>query len=107
VAKNKPKAPSVPPPPPEPLVAILTKQFKRDVARQEKRGKDLAKLEAIIESLRHHGTLDPKHRDHALSGRFKTLRDCHVEPNWVLIYTRLPGQLILFRTGKHDELKLE
>jgi mRNA interferase YafQ len=106
VAKRKP-TPKPPEPhqtPPEPLEAIPTKQFKRDVARQDKRGKDLAKLETVIESFRHHRPLDAKHRDHALAGEYKGWRDCHIEPDWVMIYKLEPTRLILGRTGSHSDL---
>jgi mRNA interferase YafQ len=109
VAKRKPKPPSPepPPPPPPPLEAKPTTKFKQDVERQKRRGKDTDKLRAIIESLRHHRPLEPKSRDHALTGDWKGWRDCHVEPDWVLVYKRDAGTLILGRTGTHSDLGLE
>jgi mRNA interferase YafQ len=112
VAKRKskktptPEAPP-PPPPPRPLEAKPTTKFQQDVERQKKRGKDTDKLRAIIESLCHHRPLDAKHRDHALTGNWKGWRDCHVEPDWVLIYKRKAGDLILGRTGTHSDLGLD
>jgi mRNA interferase YafQ len=110
VAKRKPKKPPAPeptPPPPRPLQAEPTTKFKQDVERQKKRGKDLDKLRAIIEALCHHRPLDARHRDHGLAGHWKGWRDCHVEPDWVLIYKRTDANLILGRTGTHDDLGLE
>ena len=111
MAKRKPKkAPAPepePPPPPPPLDPKPTTTFQQDVERQKKRGKDTAKFRAIIESLCHHRPLDPKHREHALTGDWKGWRDCHVEPDWVLIYKRDGGTLILGRTGTHSDLGLE
>jgi mRNA interferase YafQ len=110
VAKRKPKTPTTPeppPPPPRPLQAEPTNKFKQDVERQKKRGKDMDKLRAIIESLCHHRPLDARHRDHGLMGNWKGWRDCHVEPDWVLIYKLEAGNLILGRTGTHDDLGLE
>ena len=108
--KSKPKtsSPEQPPqPPPRPLKASPTNKFKQDVERQKKRGKDTGKLRAIIESLCHHRPLDPKHRDHTLTGNWKGWRDCHVEPDWVLVYKRVGGDLVLGRTGTHADLGLE
>ena len=65
------------------------------------------KLRAVIESLCHHRPLDARHRDHGLSGNWKGWRDCHLEPDWVLIYKREAGNPILGRTGTHDDLGLE
>jgi YafQ family addiction module toxin component len=76
----KPTA-SEPPAPPPPLEAIPTTKFKRDVERQKKRGKDMAKLQALIELLCHHRPLEPRHRDHPLAGEWEGYRDCHVEPD--------------------------
>ena len=113
MAKRKSKKTSTPeqeppsPPPPPPLDPKLTTKFKQDVERQKRRGKDTDKLRTIIESLCQHRPLEPKHRDHALTGDWKGWRDCHVEPDWVLIYRRDGGTLILGRTGTHSDLGLE
>ena len=106
-SKKTPTPEPGPPPPPPPLDPKPTTKFKQDVERQKKRGKDMDKLRAIIEALCHHRPLDPKHRDHALTGEWKGWRDCHVEPDWVLIYKRDGGTLILGRTGTHSDLGLE
>ena len=81
-----------------------TVQFARDVKRMRKRGKDLGKLEEVVRSLAHGETMDPRHRDHALQGEWKGARDCHVEPDWVLIYTADATALRLERTGTHADL---
>jgi mRNA interferase YafQ len=64
-----------------------TTQFARDIKKLRKRGKDLAKLETIVRQLAAGTPLDSKHRDHPLAGEWKPSRDCHVEPDWILIYT--------------------
>jgi mRNA interferase YafQ len=89
---------------PPPLTPSPTAQFRRDVKRQEKRGKDLAKLWAIVETLCSRGRLAPRHRDHALGGEWKGWRDCHVEPDWVLIFKPTATELVLGRTGSHADL---
>ena len=81
-----------------------TTQFARDVKRMRKRGKDLEKLKAIVKKLAKDESLDPKHRDHPLSGPWRDCRDCHIEPDWVLIYSTSPHKLRLERTGTHSDL---
>ncbi|MGP0069879.1 MAG: type II toxin-antitoxin system YafQ family toxin [Isosphaeraceae bacterium] len=105
--KSKPKSSNPEQPTSPPLEAKPTNEFKQDVERQKKRGKDMEKLRAVIESLCYHRPLDARHRDHGLRGNWKGWRDCHVEPDWVLIDKRKSGDLILGRTGTHDDLGLE
>ena len=81
-----------------------TTQFARDIKKMRKRGKDLARLEAIVRQLATGSPLDPKHRDHPLVGEWKPSRDCHVEPDWILIYTADDESLRLERTGTHSDL---
>ena len=81
-----------------------TKQFARDVKRMRKRGRDLAKLRAVVAALAEGTPLDPKHRDHALIGPWRPSRDCHIEPDWILIYTADDETLRLERTGTHSDL---
>jgi len=81
-----------------------TKQFARDVKRMRKRGKDLEKLKSIVLTLARSESLDPKHRDHPLIGEWKDCRDCHLEADWVLIYSADKVSLRLERTGSHGDL---
>jgi len=81
-----------------------TTQFARDVKKMRKRGKDLAKLEAVVRQLAAGTPLDLKHRDHPLVGEWKPSHDCHVEPDWILIYTADNDSLRLERTGTHSDL---
>ena len=83
-----------------------TNQFKKDVKRAEKRGKDMAKLKAMLERLIDGEPLPPECRDHPLRGDFAGSRDCHIEPDWVLIYTLTEeGTHVCFeRTGTHSDL---
>ncbi len=98
-----PRAKDAPSPPP-PLAPIQEQSFKREVKLCKKRGKSMNKLRDIIESLCNHEILDPKHRDHQLGGRWKDYRDCHIEPDWVLIYKKTAKHLVLARTGTHADL---
>src|SRR4051794_32043934 len=81
-----------------------TKAFDRDLKRLAKQGKDLDVLNEVIELLRRGEPLQARHRDHALGGDLKGFRDCHVAPDWVLIYAVDPDALYLARTGSHAEV---
>ena len=83
---------------------VYTGQFRRDTKRAQKRGKDMAKLRAVIELLLAAQPLPPKFKDHPLSGDWISYRDCHVEPDWLLIYKVDGEELILARTGTHADL---
>lgn len=81
-----------------------TKQFAKDIKRMSKRGKDIEKLKAIVRQLAIGGALDSKHRDHPLIGEWRGSRDCHIEPDWLLVYTTDENNLRLERTGTHSDL---
>ena len=83
-----------------------TTQFKKDVKRAEKRGKDLAKLKAALNWLMEGDPLPPEYKDHPLHGDYAGSRDCHLEPDWLLIYTLSEkGDHVCFeRTGTHSDL---
>ncbi|HFI0148192.1 TPA: type II toxin-antitoxin system YafQ family toxin [Streptococcus suis] len=88
------------------LTLVTTNQFKKDLKRIKKRGLSLNKLETVLECLLEERTLDSKHRDHALVGNYIGFRECHIEPDWLLVYAIDKGQLILTasRTGTHSDL---
>jgi mRNA interferase YafQ len=69
-----------------------------------KRGKDLGRLQEVVRLLAAGTLLPPKHRDHPLIGSWAPSRDCHVEPDWILIYTADDASLRLERTGTHSDL---
>ena len=84
----------------------FTRQFKRDLKLAKKQGKDLIRLYDVIEQLANGETLDEKYRDHDLKGEYEGSRECHIEPDWLLIY-EIQGEvlvLILYRLGSHSEL---
>ena len=78
--------------------------FERDVKRAKKRGLDLQRLKTIIQLLLEEKPLPPRYRDHSLIGNYKNHRECHIQPDWLLIYKREPDVLILERTGTHADL---
>ena len=81
-----------------------TTQFSRDLKKMRKRGKDLATLKGIVKQLAHGEPLEAKHKDHPLIGPWKNCRDCHIEPDWILIYSIDAHSLRLERTGSHSDL---
>lgn len=84
----------------------FTNQFKKDIKLAKKQGKDIDKLFEIIGILAEGNTLEEKYRDHDLSGNYKGCRECHIEPDWLLIYEIDNDVLILMlnRVGSHSEL---
>jgi len=85
---------------------VYSGQFQRDVKRSRKRGKDMNKLKTVVQCLISGESLSPKYRDHSLGGGWAHHRECHIEPDWLLIY-RLFGEAseIRFeRTGTHADL---
>ena len=81
-----------------------TNQFKKELVLMLRRGKDKQKIAGVISRLVNQIPLEPKHRDHALTGNFKGRRDCHIEPDWLLIY-KVGADVITFeRTGTHSDI---
>ena len=83
-----------------------TGKFRRDYQRAHKRGYDLDLIEAAIAQLAKDGTLPEKYRDHALTGRWKGKRECHIVPDWLLVYEIKKDILVLIlsRTGTHADI---
>lgn len=81
-----------------------TNQFKRDLRLIKKRGKNLGKLKVITDLLQARKPLSEKHCNHKLSGDYKDHWECHIEPNWLLIYLLNSEAVMLVRTGTHSEL---
>lgn len=80
--------------------------FKKDYKRIVKRGYDIRLLEKVIELLANQKPLPEKNRDHQLSGDYAGCRECHITPDWLLIYEVADEELILYltRTGSHSDL---
>ena len=83
-----------------------THQFEKDVRLAKKRGFDITKLTSIVEKLAKGKPLPAKYKDHPLSGEFTGNRECHIQPDWLLVYKKEETiQLIkLVRTGRHADL---
>ena len=85
---------------------VPSNQFRKDLKLAAKRGYDKDKIKEVIARLANGETLDAKYRDHLLTGNYGGYRECHIEPDWLLVYQINGGQLILFlaRTGTHSDL---
>ena len=83
-----------------------TTQFKKDFKLAEKQGLDMTELEAVITMLANGIVLPAKYRDHELRGNYSGHRECHIEPDWLLIYKITESVLVLslVRTGSHSKL---
>jgi len=82
----------------------FTNKFKKDLKLSKKRGKDTQKLDKIIDLLIKEKPLPERYRDHFLTGDYKDHRECHIEPDWLLIYLKSKKTLMLVRTGTHADL---
>ena len=84
----------------------FTNQFKRDLKLAKKQNKDQDKLFEVVNILASGGTLEARYRDHDLSGNYKGTRECHIEPDWLLVYEIRDEVLVLmlYRLGTHSEL---
>lgn len=84
----------------------FTSRFKKDLKQAKKQGKDIEKLFDVIEKIAKDETLDEKYRDHLLVGNYKGTRECHIEPDFLLIYEKIEEVLVLslVRTGSHSDL---
>lgn len=79
-------------------------RFKKDFKACVKRGYKMALLQQVIDTLRIPDALPVKNRDHNLSGNYSGYRECHIEPDWLLIYKQTDTELRLDRTGTHADL---
>lgn len=85
---------------------IKTSRFKAGVKLARKRGLDISLLEEVIEKLRLDQPLEAKHRNHELTGNFKGVWECHLQPDWLLLYLKDNGVLVLtlVDTGTHSDI---
>ena len=82
----------------------LTAQFEKDVKRAKKRSYELSKLNEVIRLLDQGDLEDRRYGDHPLKGKYEGLRECHLSPDWLLIYHSSMEQILLVRTGTHADL---
>lgn len=88
------------------LEIVFSNQFKRDLKLAVKRGYDLDLLDEVVTKLANRETLPKKNRDHNLTGKYEGFRECHIQPDWLLVYRIDETEIILFlsRTGTHADL---
>jgi mRNA interferase YafQ len=82
----------------------VTRAFKKDAKKAKRQRLDLSLLEDVVARLRQQTSLPPRFRDHSLTGNYKNCRECHLHPDWLLIYEVIENTLILHRLGSHSEL---
>ena len=84
----------------------FTTQFKKDLKRAKKQHKDLDKLFEAVSILANGDKLEESYRDHELTGNYAGTRECHIEPDWLLVYEIQQSILVLmlYRTGSHSDL---
>ncbi|MBQ6336192.1 MAG: type II toxin-antitoxin system YafQ family toxin [Ruminococcus sp.] len=88
------------------LEIVLTTRFKKDYKLIKKRGYDISLLNETVDLIASSKQLPEKYKDHALSGDYQGCRECHITPDWLLIYEIYKEELILYltRTGTHSDL---
>lgn len=85
---------------------VFTRQMKKDVRAMKKRGKDIQKLTQVLSQLARGDKLPARNKDHQLTGNLRDFRECHIEPDWLLVYQIQDDLLILsaIATGSHADL---
>ena len=88
------------------LDIVPSNRFKKDLKLAKRRGYNLILLEQVVDKLANLEPLPPNNRDHELTGDYAGFRECHIQPDWLLVY-RVENnelELFLFRTGTHSDL---
>ena len=88
------------------LEIVMSNRFKKDLKLASKRGYNLDLLDEVVEKLANQQKLEERYRDHDLSGKYAGFRECHIQPDWLLVY-RIDGDAVLLflsRTGTHSDL---
>ena len=85
---------------------VSSNRFKKDLKLAIRRGYKIDLLQEVVDKLANGISLEPKYKDHELSGDFKGLRECHITPDWLLVYQVVENELVLYlsRTGTHSDL---
>lgn len=85
---------------------VFTSHFKKDIKVAKRRGYDMRLIEKVVDALAAGEELEAKYKDHKLVGNYAGCRECHITPDWLLIYERCEDELILYltRTGTHSDV---
>lgn len=88
------------------LDIVSSNRFKKDLKLAIRRGYNIELLDTVVSKIAAQEKLDDKYKDHALSGEYSDFRECHITPDWLLVYQIIENELILFlsRTGTHSDL---
>ena len=86
------------------LNVVFKSRFKKDLKKLKSSNRDEDELLTVIETLANKETLEEKFRDHPLIGNYTGCRECHIRPDWLLIYQTTEASLLLIRTGSHSDL---
>ncbi len=86
------------------LKPFYTNQFNKDIEKVSKQNRDIGLIKDIIRKLILQKTLDMKFKDHKLKGQYADHRECHIQPDWLLIYLIRHDSITFVRTGSHAEL---
>jgi len=86
------------------LKPIYLRSFEREIAKAKKRGLDISKIKAVMEDLLNEKPLAAKHKNHKLKGDFVGYWECHIEPDWLLVYKKDNRHIYFARTGTHSDL---
>ncbi len=86
------------------LKPIYLKSFEKDLKRDSKRGKDIDKVRKVMKLLIEEKALPDKFRNHKLKGNFVGYWECHVEPDWLLVYKKTQTEITFVSTGTHSDL---
>jgi mRNA interferase YafQ len=82
----------------------LSTRFEKDIHLMKRRGKNISKLQDIMLQILNGETLATKHRPHKLIGNYLGMMECHIEPDWLLIWEETPDAIYFMRTGSHSDL---
>ncbi|MDX8430243.1 MAG: type II toxin-antitoxin system YafQ family toxin (plasmid) [Candidatus Algichlamydia australiensis] len=86
------------------LIPVYERSFDKDLKRVQKRGYDLSKIKSVMSMLIREKPLPEKHRNHRLKGNFSGYWECHITPDWLLIYKRDSERIYFTKTGTHADL---
>lgn len=86
------------------LKPVRSKQLKKNYKLAKSRGKNMKKLIDVMDKLIKEELLEPKHRDHNLTGNYVGCRECHIEPDWLLVYSKDDVDIYFIATGTHSDL---
>jgi len=86
------------------LTPVYEKSFDRDLKKAKNRGFNMSKIKTVLSALIHEKQLPQKHRNHKLTGNFSGYWECHITPDWLLIYKKSNNKIYFTRTGTHSDL---